>query len=650
MEEGSPGVLFKSSRLTKKVRASEDRVPEYGMEDASDHTPMQNSGFVDGPVMEGRSGFGSMSSRDKLMDTVNLAKNVGIDMSSLEANYDDLNDEMNVVVARGERGPSIQFSKRAMDRLWQYLVMHKWRPEFCPATAKITRITAWIRVSALQLECFDVRSLKRIGNLLGKLLKIDSLTTSQNRGRLETSHTTYNGLIDRVTNRLASWKSKLLSIAGRATLVQAVTSSIPIYAMQTVKLPASVCEHLDRLNRNFFWGGKEEKNKVHLCQRDLVCRPKCKEGIGFKKTAAMNQALLSKIGWRVQNKDNGLWAKIFKAKYLNGAFILDSPNSAKKSSSHAWKGIVHGVELLLKGMRWRIGLGDQHASSNGVFSVKTAYKLFFVGPSWPESSWAFLWKLKIPPKLQTFFWLASQSKILSNEYRVRRQLAIDSSCGLCDWPDFIHWLKVNLLSKAKWGGGLPWSVVFVFTCWYLWKWRNKHIFLPLDESVVDPVKTPNGCERLGQGFSGMFKLNVDGSRRAASACIGAGGVIRGANGNWICGFAVNLGKGQILEAELWGLYFGLHLACDKGISNLLVEMDVVVVVSLVQQAGTLSCHPFVVLIQSCCALMRRIGNCHLAHVYREMNVVAVRIANWSFNLDFWMRPLLGLALFWRMIF
>ncbi|KAI5322925.1 hypothetical protein L3X38_031997 [Prunus dulcis] len=120
---------------------------------------------------------------------------------------------------------------------------------------------------------------------------------------------------------------------------------------------------------------------------------------------------------------------------------------------------------------------------------------------------------------------------------------------------------------------------------------------------------------------------------AALGCVGAGGVIRGANGNWICGFAVNLGKGQILEAELRGLYFGLHLACDKGISNLLTEMDAAVVVSLVQQVGTLSCHPLAALVQSCCVLMRHIGNCHLAHVYREMNVAADRMANWSFNLD-----------------
>ncbi|CAL8138687.1 unnamed protein product [Prunus armeniaca] len=32
---------------------------------------------------------------------------------------------------------------------------------------------------------------------------------------------------------------------GRATLIQAVTSSIPVYTMQTVKLPGSICEDLD---------------------------------------------------------------------------------------------------------------------------------------------------------------------------------------------------------------------------------------------------------------------------------------------------------------------------------------------------------------------------------------------------------------------
>lgn len=49
----------------------------------------------------------------------------------------------------------------------------------------------------------------------------------------------------------------------------------------------------------------------------------------------------------------------------------------------------------------------------------------------------------------------------------------------------------------------------------------------------------------------------NGSGKSASGLIGAGGVIRDSSGVWIAGFAVNLGQGQILEVEVWGLYFGL---------------------------------------------------------------------------------------------
>lgn len=99
---------------------------------------------------------------------------------------------------------------------------------------------------------------------------------------------TYNGLLEKVQSRLAASNRKCLSLAGRATLIQAVTSSIHVYTMQTVKLPSSICEDLDRINRDFFWGGSGKKQKVHLCQWDLVCHPKCRGGLSFKKIADMN--------------------------------------------------------------------------------------------------------------------------------------------------------------------------------------------------------------------------------------------------------------------------------------------------------------------------------------------------------------------------
>ncbi|CAL8133777.1 unnamed protein product [Prunus armeniaca] len=45
------------------------------------------------------------------------------------------------------------------------------------------------------------------------------------------------------------------------------------------------------------------KSEPRLCQWNFVCRPKSKGGLDFKKYSTMNQALLAKIGWRIQNKD-----------------------------------------------------------------------------------------------------------------------------------------------------------------------------------------------------------------------------------------------------------------------------------------------------------------------------------------------------------
>jgi hypothetical protein len=88
-------------------------------------------------------------------------------------------------------------------------------------------------------------------------------------------------------------------MAGRHTLIQSVTAALPIYTMQSVKLPMSVCDSLDRLNRNFLWGHNEEKKKIHLVKWEQICKPKICGGLGLKRTALINHALLAKTGWRI---------------------------------------------------------------------------------------------------------------------------------------------------------------------------------------------------------------------------------------------------------------------------------------------------------------------------------------------------------------
>ncbi|KAL6178884.1 hypothetical protein ACLB2K_050401 [Fragaria x ananassa] len=75
---------------------------------------------------------------------------------------------------------------------------------------------------------------------------------------------TYDAIFDKVQSRLSSWKSKALNMAGRLTLIQSVTSAIPNYAMQTTKFPVSLCDRLDKLNRNFLWGDVDDKKKVPI--------------------------------------------------------------------------------------------------------------------------------------------------------------------------------------------------------------------------------------------------------------------------------------------------------------------------------------------------------------------------------------------------
>ncbi|CAL9024686.1 unnamed protein product, partial [Prunus brigantina] len=404
---------------------------------------------------------------------------------------------------------------------------------------------------------------------LGKYLGVPLIHTRVTKA-------TYQEIIDKVQRRLSSWKSHTLSMAGRLTLLQSVTSAIPIYSMQSAKLPVSVCQKLDQLNRNFLWGHTTDQAKVHLVNWDTVCKPKSAGGLGIKNTAWMNQALLAKSGWRLLQREQGLWAQVFNAKYLRHCDILAAKDLQVQSSSNVWKGILYGAQVLSAGVKWRVGSGDDilfwtdrwlncgplqqfalidlsedmlqlnvsdfledgvwdfnclleclpinivnlilcihagyngsgednciwQATSNGQFSVKTAYNTFFPDEGSVNWKWDFIWKLHAPPKVKTFLWLLCHKKLLTNAQRLKRKLSNDAGCPRCGCPsescahlfmgcavtlaiwnrlgfgrveagqdDYDDWLLHNLNSKRLVSHGLPWYLVFAIFLWFIWKWR-----------------------------------------------------------------------------------------------------------------------------------------------------------------------------------
>jgi len=85
---------------------------------------------------------------------------------------------------------------------------------------------------------------------------------------------TFGAVVERVENRLAGWRVKCLSLAGRITLIQSTITTIPAYVMQSARLPRSVCDVLDKRIRRFLWGGTTMKRKPHLVKWDTVIKEK----------------------------------------------------------------------------------------------------------------------------------------------------------------------------------------------------------------------------------------------------------------------------------------------------------------------------------------------------------------------------------------
>ena len=74
-----------------------------------------------------------------------------------------------------------------MDGPWfvgdHYLHMQAWEVDFHPHVAKISTTAVWICLEQLPIEYYHPEFLKHVGNKLGKLLKIDTVTSAAMRGR-----------------------------------------------------------------------------------------------------------------------------------------------------------------------------------------------------------------------------------------------------------------------------------------------------------------------------------------------------------------------------------------------------------------------------------------------------------------------------------
>ncbi|KAF7839728.1 ribonuclease H [Senna tora] len=95
--------------------------------------------------------------------------------------------------------------------------------------------------------------------------------------------------------KLAGWKSLMLSQAARFILIQLVLASIPIYLMHFTALTDKESRTCDSLINNFFWGDWGENKTPHLISWNKICRQKEMGGLGLRNTKLVNQAILGRF-------------------------------------------------------------------------------------------------------------------------------------------------------------------------------------------------------------------------------------------------------------------------------------------------------------------------------------------------------------------
>ncbi|XP_057746710.1 uncharacterized protein LOC130965976 [Arachis stenosperma] len=195
-------------------------------------------------------------------------------------------------------------------------------------------------------ELFTGVSSIRFTQDLGKYLGV-------NLHHARVTRASFNGIVDKIKDRLANWKGRLLNRASRFYLINSVAASIPTYRIQVSLFPSSVSDKITSMMRLFLWKGTVDGRGLSLTNWNTVVTPKKFGGLGIRDTACTNVALIGKLIWQLFNCPEKFWVQLIFHKYLKkfDTSLFMPPRNA----SHVWRSICKAFNLLRDDFTWNIG-------------------------------------------------------------------------------------------------------------------------------------------------------------------------------------------------------------------------------------------------------------------------------------------------------
>eukprot|EP00253_Pinus_taeda_P011982 PITA_11982 len=330
----------------------------------------------------------------------------------------------------------------------------------------------------------------------------------------------WQGVLDKLNNKVANWAFRVLNIAGRIVLAKSVLQAIPIYPLSIMAAPLGVCAKIREIIRKFIWSRSDQKKKWAFVSWSQLTERKEKGGLGLRDPETLNRVLGAKLWWRWLSGGNDLWKVIWRTKYSmpvsqggaeanfwgdrwqqreslnsiqNFTQIHDRVEENRIKVKDYWKGndisegwrvwedptawarelspeLQEGYRKEMGTRRIRVRRGKDILrwgnSMKGTFTSKEAYYLLVSQDRGDGNiDWNTIWEANWWSKVTIFIWLATKNKILTWDRIQKKGFIGPSRCSLCNTDTETR----DHLFRA-------WNLSAPFILWLTWKERNRRIF------------------------------------------------------------------------------------------------------------------------------------------------------------------------------